>query len=179
MTTETPDVPPRSPRWLYAGLIASLAVNLLVAGGVGAAYWHHRHGPGGGRGGDFGLMGFVRELPAERQAIVRNEVSAARQATQPLRSAVREIWLEANKELTAEPFDKDKFKAAMARVSEAEARYKGAISEALAETAAKLSAEERRALQTWREKRKPRMFGRHKTGEGPDAKNPAAANDAD
>lgn len=147
------------PRWMKAVLIASLALNLLFVGGIARAMWHHRHGPGGRLGEDAGLMGFVRDLPGDRQKQVRDDITAARQTIRPLRKAVREAWTELNAALTAEPFDKDKYKAATDKLSEAESRLKSATAAALADTASKLTADERRLLQGWREKRRPHMFG--------------------
>lgn len=151
----------RLPRWLYAAMITSLAVNLLFIGGVGAAIWHHKRGGGHGADGDMGLMRFARQLPGDRQTLVREQVSAARQSIRPLRRAVRDAWFDTNTALAAEPFNKDAFKAASARQTEAEAKFKTAISDALADTADKLTPQERKLLQEWREKHVPRMLGRH------------------
>jgi uncharacterized membrane protein len=173
--TREPGGPPGAkPRWLYAGMIASLALNVLLIGGVGAAVWRHGHRGGPGRGNDFGLMGFIKDLPADRQSIVTSDVANARETLRPLRRALREAWSESSAALTADPFDKDKLRAAMARLVEAETRLKTAISTALGDTAEKLTAGERRALQAWREQRRPRMFGhrRHDGGgtrDGPGA----------
>ena len=161
MTMDTGGSVAKGSRRLYAGLIASLALNVLVAGGVAAAIWHHRHGPGGPYGGDSGMMGFAHQLSGDRQKLVRDDIAAARQVVRPLRKAVSDAWYEANTILTQEPFEKDKYKAAMDRVTEAESRFKSAAAAALADTAAKLTTEERRTLQQWREKRRPHMFGRH------------------
>ena len=171
MTNDTGSVPGSVPgrrsRWMRMGITASLALNLLFAGGLAAAAWHHRHrGPGGD---DIGLMGFTRELPAERQKMVRDDIAAARQTIRPLRKAAREAWNESNALLTAEPFDKDKYRASMDKLTDAEGRFKAAIATALADTAAKLTPEERSRLQGWREKRRPHMFGHRGNREGPDA----------
>ncbi|MEQ1652113.1 MAG: periplasmic heavy metal sensor [Hyphomicrobium sp.] len=176
MTTETGAVAQDRSRWLKIGLIASLALNLLFIGGFARAFWHHGPGPGGHFGKDAGLMGFVRELPGDRQKLVRDDIAAARETIRPLRRAVREAWSEANTALTAEPFNKDTYKAAVDKLTEAEARMKAATATALADTAAKLTAEERRSLQGWREKRKPHMFRRHghRDGTGRDDKGPGA-----
>jgi uncharacterized membrane protein len=165
MTTDIGGVPETRSKWLYRGLVASLALNLLFAGGLGAAAWHHRHGP---RGDDIGLMGFARQLPQDRQKIVLEDITTARQTIRPLRKAVREAWDDANAVLTQEPFDKEKYKASMARLTDTETRHKTAVASALADTAAKLTAEERKSLQVWREKRRPHMFGRHGHREGAD-----------
>jgi uncharacterized membrane protein len=164
MTTENGGATQGRSRWLYGGLIASLALNLLFVGGFGAAAWHHRHGP---RGDDMGLMGFARELPADRQKLLRDDIAAARQTIRPLRVAARDAWDEANAALTAEPFDKDKYKAAMDKLTETEGRFKSAMASAFADTAAKLTPEERRSLQSWRERRRPHILGRHGHSDGP------------
>jgi uncharacterized membrane protein len=150
------------PRWLYAGLVASLAMNVLLIGGVGAAVWRHGHMGGGmGRGKDFGLTGFIKDLPPERQPIVAADVAKARETLRPLRRALREAWSESSAALTADPFDKEKLRAAMARLVEAETRLRTVIATAVGDTAEKLTASERRALQAWREQRRARMFGHH------------------
>lgn len=170
MTNDTGGIQGSAPvgraRWLRMGIIASLALNLLFAGGLAAAAWHHRHRSPGGD--DIGLMGFTRELPAERQKMVRDDIAAARLTIRPLRKAAREAWNESNALLTAEPFDKDKYKASMDKLTDAEGRFKAAIATALADTAAKLTPEERSRLQGWREKRRPHMFGHRGNREGRD-----------
>jgi uncharacterized membrane protein len=160
----TSERPPRQSRWLFPALIASLALNLLFIGGIGAAAWQKKHHRGHGFGADFGLMGFVRELPDDRAAVVREQITKARESTRPLKKAVREAWRDANATLTVEPFDKEKFKAAMARASDAESQFKAAIAGGLADMAEKLTAEERAKLQAWREKRSPRLFGKGPKG---------------
>ncbi len=163
-------------RWMSIGIVASLALNLLFAGGLVAAAWHHRHhGPGGD---DLGLMGFARDLPADRQKLVRDDIEAARQTIRPLRKAIGQAWTESNGLLTAEPFDKEKYKASMDKQAEAESRFKAAVATALADTAAKLTAEERRRLQSWREKRRSHMFGHRGHRDGPDADENASGRDA-
>ncbi len=164
-TAEPGGTPVAKPRWLYAGMIASLALNVLLIGGVGAAVWRHGHKGGPGRGHDVGLMGFIKDLPAERQSIVTTDVANARETLRPLRRAMREAWSESSAALTADPFDKEKLRAAMVRLVEAETRLKTAISTALGDTADKLTSGERRALQAWREQRRPRMFG-HRRHDG-------------
>ena len=150
-------------RWFNILLIGSLALNLLFMGGLAKAAWHHRHGGHGGPG----LTGFVRDLPPDRRQLLGNEIKAAREAVEPMRQTVRDRWGDANKVLSEEPYDKAKFKAAMDRVTEAEALLKNEITLALSETAAKMTPDERRALQAWRDKRKQHMFGkRHRKSVG-------------
>ncbi|MEQ1718515.1 MAG: periplasmic heavy metal sensor [Hyphomicrobium sp.] len=155
MTNETVEAAaPRRPRWLYGVLIASLGINLLVAGGAASAFWRHRHG-----GHERGLMSFVRELPAERRPPIEEYIRSEREKLKPMREAIRAGWTETNTVLGEEPFDKEKLKASMGRVIDAETRMRTAISEALVETAAKLTPPERQAMKAWRERTRD---GRHK-----------------
>ncbi len=179
MSTVTDDGSrPRS--WVKPLLIGSLALNLLFIGGMASAMWRHHHGfgpPGGPRGGgDFSLMGFVDELPADRQQAVRDQLKSARDAVKPLRQEVRDAWAATNTVLTVEPFDKAKAKDAAAKLMAAEAKFKTAVSDALLDTAEKLTAEERKTLQQWRESRRGGHHRwRDKWRDGP----PPAGGDAD
>lgn len=160
MTSEAPNGGVRMPRWLYAGLIASLAVNLLFVGSLGGAFLHQRHGKPHGmssRGGeDVGLLGFVRKLPKDKQAAIREQVKTGRENLQPLREASNEAWLAGNKVLAQEPFDQEKVKAAFVRMTEAETKLKMAIGDILSSMASQLTPDERQMLSEWREVRKPR-----------------------
>jgi len=149
----------RRPRYLYPGFVASLALNLLFVGGLAAAAWHHHNAHA--RTPEPGLLGFVRELSPDRQDVVREEITAAREAMKDQRNAVRKVWLDTNALLTAEPFDKAKFKAALASLATAEAGYKSSLNDALAETADTLKPDERKLLQVWREKRRPWLLLRN------------------
>lgn len=146
-------------RWYTIVLVGSLALNLLFIGGLAKAAWHHRHGGPGGPG----MMGFVRDLPPDRRQLIGGELKAAREAIEPMRQTMRDRWSETNKVLVEEPFDKAKFKAAMDKVTEADSQIKNAFSSALSETVAKLTPDERRAFQAWREKRKKHMFSKHRS----------------
>jgi uncharacterized membrane protein len=149
---------PRRSRSLSVALLCSLALNLLFIGGFAAAAWHfqHRHM----KRGDYGLLGFTRKLPADHQDAFRKQVLDARASVKTERENVRSAWLEANSTLTVEPFDKEKFKAAMAKLREVENQYKTRLNDAFADIAAAMTPEERKLLQTWREKRRPRLLKR-------------------
>ncbi|HMN37938.1 MAG TPA: periplasmic heavy metal sensor [Hyphomicrobium sp.] len=156
MSTEpqTQTTPAPRKRWLYVALIASLGLNLLVAGGAAGAFWKHRHGHH-----ERGLLGFVHELPADRQAAVREFLNAERAKLKHLREEIRSAWSESNEVLGTEPFDKDKMKAALDRMNDAELRMRSAVSTAIAQTAAQLTPQERQTFKAWRERAKER---RHK-----------------
>lgn len=151
-------------RWLFPLLVASLALNLLVVGGmIGAKISHHkRFGAPGLHGADRGLMGFVRDLPEDRRTVIGDQIKKLRDGVKPLRQAVREAWDETNTVLTAEPFDKAKFEASLAKVSAAEDTFRAAVNSGFADTAAALTADERKQLYAWREKRKGRKRGKDK-----------------
>ena len=122
MTSENGESRKSPPRWLYGVLIASLAANLLVAGGAVGAIWAHRHGHG-----ERGLIGFADRLPAERQGTIRDGLTSEREKLKPLREAVKTSWTETNAVLGEEPFDKEKFKASLGRMNEAELRVRTAV----------------------------------------------------
>lgn len=145
------------PRWLYPALVASLAVNLAVLGSMAGAFWHHRHGRHEG-----GLSSFVRHLPDERRAPLREFLTGEREKLKPLRDDMRKAWRESNDVLGEDPFDKDKLKAVMGRMNDAEARIRAAISDAVAETAARMTPEDRQAMKTWREHKMDRKWRRHR-----------------
>lgn len=157
MTNDSPNIAPRIPRWVYVALIASVALNLLFVGGLGAAVWRHRHGPG--LHGP-GLMGFVNSLPSGRQSEVRDQVEAARTLLRPLRKAKQEAWAGVKTAMEAEPFDKPALKAALQKLGEADQKLKSSIAGSIADTAEKLSPAERRQLQSWLDMRGWNIFGR-------------------
>lgn len=162
MTIETPGAAPSRSRWLFGGLIASLAVNLLLIGWFGSAMWHHRKERAWGGGGEPGIMGFVRKLPEDRRPAVRARWKTAREMVKPLKADLDTAWTAANAALGADPFDKAAAKAAFDKSIAADAKLRSAIDDELIATSETLNADERKLLQEWREKRKPRMLRGHK-----------------
>lgn len=120
---DTGDAAPRSglSGGLRALLVVSLALNLLIAGGVAGAWWMHRSGPAPdharhaqGAGGPL-----TRALsPEDRRAIMRRMMAAHRDRTAETvqgadaRRAALEALIVA---LRAEPFDRVAASAYMAR----------------------------------------------------------------
>jgi uncharacterized membrane protein len=166
VTVEANHLAPRRSRLLYSGFVLSLALNLLFVGGIAAAIWH-QHNSAQSKRDDSGLLGFAKDLSPDRQDGFRQLVLAERASLKSERDKVRSAWIEANNLLTVEPFDKEKFKAAMAKLRVVEDQYKTGLNNAFAEMVATLTPEERKLLQSWREKRKPRLLGRNhdKTGD--------------
>jgi uncharacterized membrane protein len=154
--------PRGAPSWLKWALIASLAVNLLIIGG---AIGHHFMGPHGhpwrgeGRGGDeMGIMGYVRKLPAERRAELSKIVKSGRPDVKVLREDIRKARIGAAEALSAEPFDREKVRAALGAIGAAETRLKQASSDSFLAAAGQMTAEERSGLVAWWKKRRPHQF---------------------
>ncbi|RUO99174.1 periplasmic heavy metal sensor [Hyphomicrobium sp.] len=151
-------------RYLYMGFIASLAVNLLFVGLSAAVVWHHHQEEEQPRR-DMGFLGFVNKLAPDRQPIIKAKVMSDRAAMKDLRANMRKTWIEANDLLTAEPFDKAKFLAALMKLRTAEDNFKNAIYTSVADTAETLTPDERKLLQEWREKRHARILIQPPPGE--------------
>jgi uncharacterized membrane protein len=146
-------------------LIASLAFNLLVIGALGGAMlMGRRHGPGYGRGEDFGLLGFSRTLPAERRAVIRKTLQKDRASLKPLWVEMRQAREGVAAVIVAEPFDKAQLKAAIDKINEAEGKLKQAGLTIFLSTAEQLTSDERHALRDWWIKRRAHHF--HLRGDG-------------
>jgi uncharacterized membrane protein len=158
----------RGLRWL---LIASLALNLLVAGAL-AGLWLKGpppHGPhrGGPSATAFGLMMFSRDLPPERREAVRKPLREARRAARPLREDMRAARTRAAEVLAAPDFTAEKLKAAMDEIGAVETRLRGSGVDALVGAVGALTPEERRKLsEVW--KRRLEQGERRKGKQGRD-----------
>jgi uncharacterized membrane protein len=128
MTSSIPAPDGSAPPWRLSRLLmASLAVNFLVVGALGGTWLvSHRHGRGGrgGAGPEVGLMSFVRTLPADRQLVLRSATEQFRPAMRPLRQAARAARIDVESAIAADPFDKEKLKAAVTKLAEVEADTK-------------------------------------------------------
>lgn len=148
----------RLPRWAWVVLIASLAANLFVVGVVARSVWPGRyaaagHGPGGLLGN---LMAYSKELPEERRGIVRQSFDKDRPlaSLKPLREELRTARQEAARLFRAEPFDRDAFLAAEARVQAAEVKMRQNVVRFSADLASRMTADERAGFLKWRELRR-------------------------
>jgi uncharacterized membrane protein len=151
----SPTTAPMS-RWVWAVLVASLAVNCVVLGVVLRFAWAG-HGPGGpgGPNGPASILQYTETLPPDRRDSVRGAVAADRAVIRNLRSELRAARREAARELVAEPFDKARFATAQGRVSDLEGQLRQEFTRALPEMAARMTPQERRALLRWRDARLP------------------------
>lgn len=149
-------------RRLRVGLIASLALNVLIIGAVGSALLFARHGHGWHGRKSFGLYGFARTLPNDRRDVIHNSIKDGRAKLRPLREEVWSARAAARKVLAEEPFEEEKLKAALNVVVAADADYQCARMTIFSQTAAKLSDAERDDLTKWLE-RHGKRYRRHRS----------------
>lgn len=142
-------------RW---ALIVSLALNALIIGAVGGALLFARHGHGWGWYGHkaFGLHGFARTLPQDRRDVISTAINDGWTKLKPLRKVVRSARKAARKTLVEQPFEETKLDAALDAVIDADADYQRAKMAIFADTAAKLTDEERQELYKWLESHRKR-----------------------
>ena len=152
-------------RWLGIALVASLCLNLIVAGAVASSYWSlRRSGEGGGgraEGGGANFGRFAQTLPAERRAAVRTVAAEARKSIAPLRQQARLAREDVNRIIAAEAFDKEKLAAAHLAEIEAEAAVRKAVSRVVVEVVSELTPQERVSFVRWRETRPTGRGPRH------------------
>jgi uncharacterized membrane protein len=152
----TNDTTAGSGRNLRPALMVSLALNVLIVGGVAAALLlPHLHG-GKRHPQHTGLAGFAETLPADRGEFVRQKVQAEKANFEAIFKEERESRQAARAILVEEPFDVAKFKAALDRVAQAydkETRTRMAL---VADTAAQLTPDERKQLHAYFEKHRAR-----------------------
>lgn len=145
----------RSPcRNLRLALMASLALNVLIIGGVGGALLLGRHHGGPGHRGS-ALLGFAHTLPRERSDMIRQKAADAQPSMEKSRKGVRDARDAARTALIAEPFDQAKLDTALEGIVQAQAVEKRARVKLFGDAAGQLTPEERRQLRDWLEKTRP------------------------
>jgi len=160
--TTTPATPPASARGWRWLLVASLALNLLFIGGLGALWLKGPPGPGhwGPSQTAFGLMRFSRELPPERRDAVRRHLKEARQDLKALRAEVRDARSKASAVLASPDYTPEAMQAALAAVAAADNRVRDSGTSALMKSIGELTAEERQKLAAAWNRRLDRDRGR-------------------
>jgi len=149
----------RTPRWLMPLLFGSLAVNLVVIGAAGSALWRgqlDRHDTPLGRRVAANVVGYAVTLPPERYQELKRLTKDEWQRVQPLRRALNEARADVADVLAAEPFDRERFLAAQARLLEADRRSREAVFTLYSALSLGLTPEERRNFQRWREEHRQR-----------------------
>ncbi len=148
----------RVPRWLWVLLLLSLALNLFVVGVAARTLWPARYGSAGSGPGLAGnMLAYVNTLPEPRRAAVRAAGKKERvfAGLRPLRQEVRAARRVAADLFKAEPFQREEFLAAEARVATADLKLRQAIAALSADIAEQLTADERGGFLRWRGLNRP------------------------
>jgi uncharacterized membrane protein len=140
-------------RKLRLALMASLAVNVLIIGGIAGAMLMGPHHKGPHRGTL--LLSFSRHLPGDRADLVRQNVADAQPALETLRKAEREARETVRAQLVADPFDQGKLDAALDQLVQADTKEHTARVAVFGKTVGQLTPEERRQLREWLDKHRP------------------------
>jgi len=142
-----------APRWMMPILVASLALNLVVIGAIGSLLWrgHAESTTPLGRRVVPNIVGYAVTLPPERVSELERLTKGEWQNVRPLRRALMEARAEVNKALTAEPFERERFLAAQARLAAADVASREAAFKLHTAISMNLTPEERRGFLRWRE----------------------------
>ncbi|MGE0699147.1 MAG: periplasmic heavy metal sensor [Hyphomicrobiaceae bacterium] len=153
----------RWPRWKGVLLVASLAVNLLVAGLVATAAIRHGLRPPFSAS-QATVLNFARTLPPERRREIWQSTREQRRALRPFWIELRRARADARAALTAEPFDPTRYKAAHTRLLEAEIAVRRGANGLFETVATRLTVTERRAFAEWQEQVEHRARRRRDAG---------------
>lgn len=149
---------PRAPRWMVTALVGSLALNLAVVGAAVSSYWRHGWEPPGTRLGTFvprHELGYAASLPQHRFKEIERLTEQEWREVWPLRRALLDARAESVKALTAEPFDKQRYLAAHAKLAAADQKSREAAFKLHRAIGLLLTPEERRGFVQWRERQRP------------------------
>jgi len=149
---------PATPRWMMIALFGSLALNLVVIGAATGFAWRHHAALQAANAPQHlapSLLSYASTLPSERHKELSARTEEQRQNVRPLRRQLREVREEVVQALVAEPFDKQRFEAAQARLLIADQKAREAVYQLYSAIAATMTPDERRGFADWRQKRRP------------------------
>ncbi len=133
-------------RWVGWVLIASLALNLFLAGLVGMRYWREHQW----RSGDRAMMGPIgrisQGLPESGRTKVKAVIESRREQIREQGREYRRARGEAMQALAAEPFDRPTVDAAFAEARRRADAMSAIMQSAMIDASAQLSPEERKAF---------------------------------
>jgi uncharacterized membrane protein len=136
-------------KWLVAGIIVSLGLNLLLIGWIAGG---RMHGPGFGwhqRSG--GPMAIMAGMPREMRAMMKAKFKDHREAHRAEMDAARQILADT---LAAEPFDATAFDRALGAMEGIAGQMMSEMRNSLAELVAGMTPEQRRewaeGLRQWK-----------------------------
>jgi len=142
----------KSRRWMLPALVASLSLNLLVAGFIlGHAFGLGTRSPGPlGRlmNGPTGPIGkFVSELPPNRRAALQDVMQGQRNVAASFAPAVSAARRELAEVLRGAPFERTKLEAALQKLADAEHALRTGSAAATSQLVDKLTDPERSGLE--------------------------------
>ena len=140
-------------RLLSIALLASMALNVLVLGAAAAAIMRFTQAPDLPPGVTGNLIGYAAALPAPRRDEIWRATEDERKRMRPLRSEVRAARIELRDVLVAEPFDRDRFARAQARLLDAETKARVEAQTLFLRIASELTPDERAAFVKWKPSR--------------------------
>jgi uncharacterized membrane protein len=139
-------------KWLVAGAIVSMCLNLfLLAGIAGRMYgaWGKPDARGSGM--------IMATVPAELKPVIHEKLKARGPAFKQERDGMRQLRLKVADALAADPYDPAAFDAALAELEQSAGRMLHHAQEGLAQIAAELTPEQRKLwAEGWRK------MGRHR-----------------
>jgi len=133
-------------KWVMAGLIVSVCLNLFLLAGMVAG---RMHGPMGGPEGRGGMV--MATVPPELKSVIREKLKARGPEFREEKEKMRELRLRVADALAAEPFDPAKLDAALAELEQSAGKLLHHAQEGLAQIAAELTPEQRKKwAEGWR-----------------------------
>ncbi|MEC4592896.1 MULTISPECIES: periplasmic heavy metal sensor [Nitrospirillum] len=170
-----------SSRWRGPLLIASVGVNLFLAGTfVPHLLRHHEVGPerGPAPGLNYRPRPLSDILPPADAELLQKAMAPDRADFQALEKQARESWAEIQPLLAAEPFDTQAFAAALRKVADSRRAFEASRQSALVDALSRMSPEGRKKLSEMKAPfilggmHGPRPDGRGPDGRGPDGHGP-------
>lgn len=165
----------RAPRWMVAVLVGSLALNLVVIGATLSFLWRQHFEPADVRLSGFvprHELGYAVTLPPERVKELERLTEQGWQTVRPLRRALLEARDEVVKALTAEPFDRQRYLGAQAKLLVADRKSRDAALQLRSEIGLHLTPAERQGYLRWRQQRRPLNNPLDEPAKQPDATRP-------
>lgn len=133
-------------KWVTAGLIVSVCLNLFLLAGMAAG---RMHGPMGGPEGKGGMV--MATVPPELKTLIREKLKARGPEFREEKEKMRELRLHVADALAAEPFDPAKLDAALAELEQSAGKLLHHAQEGLAQIAADLTPQQRKQwAEGWR-----------------------------
>lgn len=135
-------------RWVGWALVASLALNLFLAGAIGVRYWRETWRGGPERTvGAYGPMGRIAgAMPESGRAKVKAVMDARQQELRERSREFRRSRTEALQALSAEAYDRGRAEAAFADARRRADAMSEIVHATMIEASSQLTAEERKAF---------------------------------